>query len=349
MTPPFRHPPLLSWQIDAPHHFVGLGRFALESGAAIEDFHVCYVTHGRLSAARDNVILVCPAIGQTHHRLDFLIGPGRALDTDRYFVVAIDAIGNGLTTSPSTSRRQPHGEFPRFSIRDMVAAQHAVLVGELGIERLVAVVGASMGGMQALQWAVSHSAMMDAIVAMTPMARTTPWSVAVNETCRAALMADPSWDGSQFRTTPVRGLRAWTGVLRMLANRTPMALAADCPDAAGVRGYFDRLAADTIEMKIDPLDWIYQSYAYDAHDVAAEPRFDGDLAKALARVRARTLILGAPFDLYNPIEAARTAAGLIPRAEFLEIPSILGHQAAGASSAEAEFLNRSIAAFLRAL
>lgn len=135
----------------------------------------------------------------------------------------------------------------------------------------------------------------------------------------------------------------------MLANRTPMALAADCPDAAGVRGYFDRLAADTIEMKIDPLDWIYQSYAYDAHDVAAEPRFDGDLAKALASVRARTLILGAPFDLYNPIEAARTAAGLIPRAEFLEIPSILGHQAAGASSAEAEFLNRSIAAFLRAL
>ena len=100
-------------------------------------------------------VLVCSAIGQTHHRLDFLIGPGRALDTDRFFIVAIDAIGNGLTTSPSSSIRQPGCAFPRFTIRDMIASQHAVLTRSWSIAKLFAVVGASMGGMQALQWAVS--------------------------------------------------------------------------------------------------------------------------------------------------------------------------------------------------
>ncbi len=201
-----RHPPLLPWQIDRPHLVARLGRFALESGAAIEDFEACYVTHGTLSPARDNAVLVCAAIGQTHHRLDFLIGPGKALDPARYFIVAIDAIGNGLTSSPSTSKAQPLDKFPRFTIRDMVASQHAVLTQVLGLKEVLAVAGASMGGMQALQWGVSHPGFMRAIVAMTPMARTAPWSVAVNETCRAALMADPAWNGRHF--TARAGARA---------------------------------------------------------------------------------------------------------------------------------------------
>jgi homoserine O-acetyltransferase len=347
MSPRHRHPPLQPWQIDAPHRFADLGRFPLESGQAIDDFHVCYVTHGRLSEVRDNAILVCAAIGQTHHRLDFLIGPGRALDTDRFFVVAIDAIGNGLTTSPSTSAAQPQGAFPRFTIRDMVASQHAVLTGVLGINRLQAVVGASMGGMQALQWAVSHPGMMRAIVAMTPMARTAPWSVAVNETCRAALMADPAWNGERFTAQPLRGWRAWSGVLRVLANRSPQALAKDCADREQTLARYAAIADDTVAMEPDALDWIYQSYAYDSHDVAAEPRFAGDLERALGSVTARTLIIASALDLYNPADAAKDAAAQIREARYVELRSIQGHQAASAAYPDdAAMIDGAVRAFL---
>jgi homoserine O-acetyltransferase/O-succinyltransferase len=323
-----RHPPLLPWQIDRPHQVARLGRFELENGEAIEDFEVCYVTHGTLSSARDNVVLVCAAIGQTHHRLDFLIGKGRALDPERFLIVAIDAIGNGLTSSPSTSATQPLDRFPRFTIRDMVASQYAVLTQVLGLDGLFAIAGASMGGMQALQWGVSHPDFMRAIVAMTPMARTAPWSVAVNETCRAALMADPAWNGRHFTHVPERGLAAWSGVLRLLANSSPAALASVAKDAAATSARFATLATDTLAMGIDPLDWIYQSHAYDAHDVAP----DGDLAAALANVTARTLVIASPLDLYNPAAAAAEAASLIPGAQYLELHSVQGHQAATAGS-----------------
>jgi homoserine O-acetyltransferase/O-succinyltransferase len=346
MSPPVRHPPLQPWQIDVPHRFASFGRFPLESGAAIEGFHACYVTHGRLSPARDNAVLVCSAIGQTHHRLDFLIGPGRALDTDRFFIVAIDAIGNGLTTSPSTSIAQPAGAFPRFTIRDMVVSQHAVLTRELGLDSLFAVVGASMGGMQALQWAVSFPDMMRAIVAMTPMARTAPWAAIVNETCRSALMADPTWDGQRFAAPPTRGWRAWTGVLRMLAGRSPRALAADFPDNKSAFARYEATVDDTLAMDLDPLDWIYQSYAYDAHDVAAEARFGGDLRAALATITARTLIISADSDLYNPADAAREAAQLISGARYIELATMQGHQAATAAAPDdAAAIDRAIARF----
>jgi homoserine O-acetyltransferase len=350
MSPPFRHAPLQPWHIDAPHRFAALGDFPLESGAAIEDLHVCYVTHGTLSPARDNAILVCTAIGQSHHRLDFLIGPGRPLDTERYFIIAMDAIGNGLTTSPSTSAAQPGSAFPRFSIRDMVASQHAALTRIFGIERLFAVAGASMGGMQALQWAVSYPDMMRAIVAMTPMARTAPWAVVVNETSRAALMADPAWDGQCFTAVPTAGWRAWTGVLRMLAGRSPRALADDFPDTAAALARYEAIAADTLAMNLDPLDWIYQSYAYDAHDVAAAPPFNGDLRAALATIKARTLIIAADSDLYNPADAAREAARLIRDARYVELATAQGHQAAAAASkADVAEISRAISSFFATL
>lgn len=348
MSPPIRHAPLQPWHIDAPHRFASLGHFMLESGDAIEDLYVCYVTHGRLSAARDNAVLICTAIGQNHHRLDFLIGPGRALDTDRFFIIAIDAIGNGLTTSPSTSVKQPANAFPRFSIRDMVASQYAVLTRELGIEGLFAVAGASMGGMQALQWAVAHPRMMRAVVAMTPMAKTAPWAAAVNETCRAALMADPAWNGQCFVAPPTRGWRAWTGALRMLANASPRALEECCSDSKAALARYETLVAATFATGLDPLDWIYQSYAYDAHDVSADGRFQGDLGTALGSIVARTLIIASPMDLYNPADAARAAARAIPAARYVELPSVQGHQAATAvSAADVRYLDQAIADFFR--
>ena len=142
------------------------GDLVLESGSVIHDFRQSYVLHGALDAQRTNTILVCASLTGNHHRLDFLIGPARALDTERFCIIVTDPIGNGLSTSPSNSASQSGMAFPRFTIRDMVHAQHRLRTEELGLSRLCAVVGASMGGMQALQWAVSHPAFSAACVAM---------------------------------------------------------------------------------------------------------------------------------------------------------------------------------------
>src|SRR5690242_2062746 len=210
--------------IEARHRRWSAGRAKLESGEAIEDCELSYVTHGKLSEAADNAVLVTISLTGNHHRLDFLIGEGKALDPQRYFIVCVDPLGNGLSSSPSNSEKQPGMRFPRFSIRDMVESEHRLLTEELGVSNLLAVVGASMGGMQALQFGVSYPEFMRAIVAMTPMARTAPWSVAVVEAARRALTADPAWDGEQFTDYPARGWAAWSAVMSVLAGRTPRAL-----------------------------------------------------------------------------------------------------------------------------
>jgi homoserine O-acetyltransferase len=180
------------------------------------------------------------------------------------------------------------------------------------------------------------------------MAKTAAWSVVVNETSRAALMADPAWDGQRFTAVPKAGWRAWTGVLRMLAGRSPRALAHDFPDGAAALARYEATAADTLAMNLDPLDWIYQSYAYDAHDVARH--FGGDLRAALATVAARTLIIAADSDLYNPAAAARAAADLIRDARYVELATAQGHQAAtAASKADVAEIGDAIASFFTTL
>ena len=205
----------------APHQLYKIGDFKLESGEVIKDFSISYVTHGKLNAKKSNAILMVTAISGNHHRLDFMIGPGKALDSDKYFIICTDAIGNGLTTSPSNSTAQPRMQFPKFQIRDMIASQHRLMTEHLGISHVVAVVGPSMGGMQALQWGVSHPGYMDSIVAMVPLAKTPAWSVAVMEASRKAIMLDPEWKGGNYTSPPEGGIRLWRDILGFLAARTP--------------------------------------------------------------------------------------------------------------------------------
>src|ERR1041385_758498 len=117
-TPALAHTPQ-----QPPHQSYKIGDLTLESGEVIRDFAISYVTHGKLNEKKSNAILMVTAISGNHHRLDFLIGPGKALDTNKYFIIATDAIGNGLTTSPSNSKAQPRMQFPRFVMRDMVESQ----------------------------------------------------------------------------------------------------------------------------------------------------------------------------------------------------------------------------------
>src|SRR4029079_11311932 len=118
----------------APHQLYKIGDLKLESGEVIKDFAISYVTHGTLNAKKSNAILMVTAISGNHHRLDFMIGPGKALDTDKYFIVCTDAIGNGFTTSPSNSKAQPRMSFPKFTLRDMVQSQYRLMKEKLGID-----------------------------------------------------------------------------------------------------------------------------------------------------------------------------------------------------------------------
>ncbi|HZZ92226.1 MAG TPA: alpha/beta fold hydrolase [Usitatibacter sp.] len=338
-----RHPPLAPGWIDRPHREALIGDLPLESGDILRDCRMVWVEHGERNEAGDNSVLVCCAIGSTHHRLDFLIGEGRALDTRRFHVVAIDALGNGLSSSPSNSTSQPGVRFPALAIRDMVESQRRLLE-LLGISRLHAVIGASMGGMQALQWAVSFPGKAARIVAMTAMARTARWSQLMNELGRRALFEDAAFTRPRERAS---AMRLWAPLTQLLVSSTPAA-AERFPDAAALLDEIDALESRLVEHGPDPFDWACQSRAYDAHDLGTSSGFGGDTDGALRAIAVPTLLIAPPLDLYNPAQASHDMAGKIPHARRVEIPSTAGHRAATDTRAEdAAFLNGVIGGFLR--
>jgi homoserine O-acetyltransferase len=345
---------LMSWPVaahtpqQAPHQSFAEGDLKLESGEAIKDFAISYVTHGTLNAKKSNAILMVTAISGNHHRIDFMIGPGKALDPAKYFIICTDAIGNGLTTSPSNSKAQPRMAFPKFTIRDMVESQYRLLKEKFGIDHVVAVIGPSMGGMQTLQWGVSHPDFMDALVAMVPLTKTPAWTVAVLEASRKAIMEDAAWKDGNYDAPPEKGVRLWRDILNLLAARTPDMYASQFKNGPDVLPWMEQ--QENAAMKaFDANDWIYQTWAYDRHDVGTTPGFNGDTAKALASIKAKTLILTGTKDLRTPEFEPTTMGKNIPNVTMTTISpgTVTGHASAGgAIPADVEFLNREAGAFL---
>jgi homoserine O-acetyltransferase len=174
------------------------------------------------------------------------------------------------------------------------------------------------------------------VVAMTPMARTTPWSSAVNECSRRALAVggEKVWD-------------AWVPLMQLLAVRTPQQVDAAFEGPAAAIAWIEERTAWWSAQGFSPLDWLYQSWAYDSHDVGQTPGFGGDTAAALASIRATTLVAAPLLDLYNPESAARWAADRIPAARFVELDTDWGHQSASAADpASVAQLDAEIAALL---
>ena len=337
---------------DPPHQMYPMGDFKLENGETIKDFNLSYVTHGTLNAEKSNAVLMLTAISGNHHRTDYLIGPGRAMDPARYFVICVDAIGNGLTTSPSNSKAQPGMQFPRFNIRDMVNSAERLGREKFGIKRYVAVAGASMGGMQALQFAVSYPDEAQNVVAIIPLYKTTPWTTNVLELTRQAIMLDPAWQGGNYAPSapPEQGMRLWARMLFGAIARTPQFVAANVNDNAKVPEWQQGLA-NNFWKRIDARDWVYQTWAYDQHDVGTTPGFNGDAARALKSIKARTLILAGEGDLLNPEANAKEAADLVPGARYVTIKAAMpmGHwSGAGATAPENELQNQVISGFLGA-
>lgn len=334
----------------APHRLWRTARdFTLDSGETIRDFAISYVTHGRLNEARSNTVLMVTAIGGNHHRLDFLIGPGKGLDPQAQFIVCVDAIGNGLTSSPSNSLHQPRMAFPRFTIRDMVRSQHLLLTEHLGIDRVRAVIGPSMGGMQALQWGVSYPDFMEGLIPIAPLAKVAPWTVAILQATRKAIMLDPGWEGGNYARPPEQGLRLCRDILNLLAGRCPENYRDIFPgDPLEVLGWLETMESMLLPA-CDANDWIYQTWAYERHDISETPGFGGDMVKALRAIRATTLMLTCTKDLLNPEYEPEEAARFMRDASVSRINpgAVRGHAAGGGfCKLDVDWLNREIAAFL---
>ncbi|SFH67316.1 alpha/beta fold hydrolase [Bradyrhizobium sp. Gha] len=331
-----------------PHQLFAEGDLKLENGEVIKDFSISYVTHGKLNESKSNAILMVTAISGNHHRLDFMIGPGKALDPEKYFIICTDAIGNGLSSSPSNSKVQPRMLFPKFAIRDMVESQRRLLQEKLGLDHVVAVIGPSMGGMQTLQWGVSHPGFMDALIAIVPLAKTPAWTVAVLEASRKAIMNDPAWKDGNYDVPPEKGVRLWRDILNLLSTRTPDMYQAQFTNGMDVLPWMQQ--QETAVMKaFDANDWIYQTWAYERHDVGATAGFGGDTAKALASIKAKTLILTGTKDLLNPEFEPTEMGKSIPGVKMMTISpgTVTGHASAGGLNAsDVDFLNREVGAFL---
>ena len=184
--------------------------FELQSGIVVPDLQMAYQTYGALNAARNNVVLLPTFYTGTHWRNEGFFGPGRGIDPAKHFIVSINLVGNGLSSSPSnTPAPLAAANFPFVSFYDNVRAQHALLTEGLGIERIALVTGWSMAGCQSFQWGAQYPDMVDAILPFCGSAKTSEHNIVFLEGVKAALTADGTYANGNYSKPPVRGLMAF--------------------------------------------------------------------------------------------------------------------------------------------
>jgi homoserine O-acetyltransferase len=330
----------------------------LDCGQELDPVRVAYETYGTLSPRRDNVILVCHALSGDAHAAGFakappaestrdgfgaqdrdgvsgkglgwwdgMIGPGKAFDTDRFFVVSTNLLGGCRgTTGPSSANPatgRPYGpDFPVITVADMVRTERAFL-RVLGIDRLAAVAGGSLGGMQALEWAISYPGQVGAVVAIASTHALHPQGVAWNSIARDAIMRDPAWQGGRYYGTG-RAPEAGMGVARMVGHITYLSALA-LEDKFGRRLQFTddirytltepefeiesylRHQAGSFVRRFDANTYLYMSRALTYFDLARQYG-DGSLARALETMSARTLLISFSSDWLYPPAASRAIA-----------------------------------------
>src|SRR4051812_24007741 len=315
--------------------------FKTESGTVLPKATVMYATYGKLNAARDNAILLPSHYMADSHGYEWLIGPNKALDPGKYFLVATELFGNGKSSSPSNTPEPFHGpRFPVTTIRDNVEATHRLLGEKFGITHLKAVVGFSMGGQQAFQWAVSYPTFADRIVVTSATAKTYPHGIVRLEGQIAAIDADPTFKGGDYADQPKKGLEAfgmvWAGWLYSQEWWRKELWKESRPAAT----FEQTMNSFRTRFRGDANDLILQCRTWEKHDVGSTPGFDGSIEKALNSIKVPVLYMPSETDLYFPITDARYEAGFIRGVVLKPIPSLWGHTAGAASNpADAKFLN----------
>jgi homoserine O-acetyltransferase len=312
--------------------------FEFEDGSVMPELRVAYETHGTLSAGRDNAILLIHGASGNRHAFDSMVGRGRTFDTDKNFIITVDAIGGGGSSSPKDGLGQ---DFPRYTIRDLMAAQHALVTRGLELPTLRAVGGSSMGSFVALEWGVHHPAMVRSLILLLPSPKAETNFQLTVDLMTSVVTLDPEWQGGRYTRNPVEGLRLagrvyypWTVSAPYLNRLSTKQLAKEMDESARAFGNWD---ANSL---------ILRYAASRAHDISAP--FGGDMTTALAQITAPVLVLPSASDRLLGLDGARRIRDGVKDASYAEIPSDLGHQAGHAppGTPEAEFIDRQIRAFL---
>lgn len=303
--------------------------FILQRGMTLPTLRLAYKTYGRLAPDKSNVILYPTSYGAQHFDIEWLIGPGRVLDPERYFIVIPNMLGNGLSSSPSNIGAPfDRGRCPEFSHWDNVHAQQRLLQEVFGVDHLALIYGWSMGAQQALHWGAIFPDRVDRICAVCGTARTSVHNRVFLEGLRAAMQADEAWDGTRFTEHPVRGLRAFGRIYAGWAMSQAF-YRQRLYEQAGFSSLEDFLVRfwEALYLRRDPHDLLSSISTWMGSDISDNPIHQGDLQKALGAITARTIIMPSRTDLYFRATDARAEAACMPSAEFRLLDSDWGHRA----------------------
>lgn len=332
------------------HEFV-MKSFKTESGVVLPEAKIVYGTYGKLNAAGDNAVLLPSHYMAEMHGYGWLIGPGKALDPTKMFLVTSEMFGNGRSSSPSNTPEPLHGpRFPAMTIRDNVEAVHRLLTDELHVKHLRAVIGFSMGAQQAFQWAVSYPDYMDRIVATSGTAKTYGHGIVRLEGQIAALTADENFKGGDYTEEPTKGINAfgmvWAGWLYSQEWWRQELWRTNHPKGTTFEQVVDHFRTSFIP-GADANNLILQMRMWESNDVGRTGAFGGDVEAALKSIKVPVLYMPSATDLYFPVTDARYEAQFISKCSLVPIPSLWGHPAgAGASPADGKFLNEKMGAFM---
>ena len=315
--------------------FATIGDLKLENGGVLRDCIVGYRAFGKMNPQKNNIVVFPTYLGGRSADLSGRIGAGKMVDSAQYYVIAVDSLADGISSSPSNSKMQPGMQFPQISIRDMVNAEHKMLTDALHLTHVHAVLGFSMGGMQAFQWAVSYPDFMDKIVSIAGSPQLTSWDMLVWRTELLAVEADPEWQNGRYTTEPKLHLQ---DSVHALVLTTPEYVATNTPSKD-----FEKFFAEQAEDgSFDANDGFRQIQAILTQDIAAP--FGESLERAATAIHAPVLIVINRQDhLVNPMTSIQLAKLL--KAQLLELDSNCGHRAA---RCEQPKIGQTVADFLQA-
>jgi homoserine O-acetyltransferase len=307
--------------------------FPLESGESLAGARVAYRTWGRLNAARDNVVWVCHALTANADVLDWwpgLFGEGYFYDPADWFIVCANILGScygstcPLDADPATGEGR-FQSFPLLTIRDLVAAHEALRL-ELGLAHIHTLIGGSLGGQQALEWAVSQPEVFSHLAVIATSARHSAWGIAFNEAQRLAIEADATYHENRPGGGDAGLAAARAVALLSYRGHDAYGHTQTDPDDGKLRGFrassYQRYQGNKLVARFDAYSYVALTRAMDSHNLG---RGRGGVAAALAGIRARTLVLGITSDVLFPLVEQREIAAGIPGAVYGELDSGFGH------------------------